>query len=155
MRISFGYMSSFEDAQTFLNFIIATRLSNSDAEIPLQSVTKLPTESVPDDHLSFNKADKFSPILKISDRELRNIPSEAETTGSWQPPEPEAESMRAAVSETAVPMCRKGGKPIIVAKIYLYPIKSCSAFEVRALNHLEILVQLSLVFFIRPGCMRY
>ncbi|KAL9868481.1 molybdenum cofactor sulfurase isoform 1-T1 [Geothlypis trichas] len=130
VRISFGYMSSFEDAQTFLNFIIATRLSNSDAEIPLQSVTKLPTESVPDDHLSFNKADKFSPILKISDRELRNIPSEAETTGSWQPPEPEAESMRAAVSETAVPMCRKGGKPIIVAKIYLYPIKSCSAFEV-------------------------
>ncbi|XP_057887926.1 molybdenum cofactor sulfurase [Melospiza georgiana] len=129
VRISFGYMSSFEDAQTFLNFIIATRLSNSDAEIPLQSVTKLPTESVPDDHLSFNKADKLSPILQIPDRELRNIPSEAETTGSW-PPEPEAESMRAAVSETAVPTCRKGGKPITVAKIYLYPIKSCSAFEV-------------------------
>ncbi|KAF2975483.1 hypothetical protein EK904_012269 [Melospiza melodia maxima] len=129
VRISFGYMSSFEDAQTFLNFIIATRLSNSDAEIPLQSVTKLPTESVPDDHLSFNKADKLSPILQIPDRGLRNIPSEAETTGSW-PPEPEAESMRAAVSETAVPTCRKGGKPITVAKIYLYPIKSCSAFEV-------------------------
>nr|XP_026646809.1 molybdenum cofactor sulfurase isoform X2 [Zonotrichia albicollis] len=130
VRISFGYMSSFEDAQTFLNFIIATRLSNSDAEIPLQSVTKLATESVPDDHLSFNKADKLSPILQISDRELRNIPSEAETTGSWQPPELEAESMRAAVSETAVPTCRKGGKPITVARIYLYPIKSCSAFEV-------------------------
>ncbi|XP_039567032.1 molybdenum cofactor sulfurase isoform X2 [Passer montanus] len=130
VRISFGYMSSFEDAQTFLNFIIATRLSNSVAEIPLQSVTKLTTESVPDDHLSFNKADKLSPILQISDGELGNIPSEAETTGSWQPPEPEAESMRAAVSETAVPMCRKGGKPITVAKIYLYPIKSCSAFEV-------------------------
>ncbi|XP_014112281.1 PREDICTED: molybdenum cofactor sulfurase [Pseudopodoces humilis] len=130
VRISFGYMSSFEDAQTFLNFIIATRLSKSDAEIPFQSATKLTAESVPDDHLSFNSADKLSPVLQISDRELRNIPSEAETTGSWQPLEPEAESIRAAVSETTVPTCRKGGKPITVAKIYLYPIKSCSAFEV-------------------------
>lgn len=155
MRISFGYMSSFEDAQTFLNFIIATRLSKSDAEIPFQSVTKPPTESVADEHLSFNNADKLSPMLPISDRELRNNPFETETTGSWQPPEPEAESIRAAVSETAVPTCRKGGKPITVAKIYLYPIKSCSAFEVRALNHSEVFVQRSLVFFPRHTCMRY
>uniref|UniRef100_A0A8D0KW52 Molybdenum cofactor sulfurase n=1 Tax=Strix occidentalis caurina TaxID=311401 RepID=A0A8D0KW52_STROC len=77
VRISFGYMSSFEDAQTFLKFIIATRLSTSDTEIPFQSsVTKLTTES------------------------------------------------------TAVPTCRRGGKPITVTNIYLYPIKSCSAFEV-------------------------
>ncbi|NWY40695.1 MOCOS sulfurase, partial [Sylvia atricapilla] len=130
VRISFGYMSSFEDAQTFLNFIIATRLSKSDTEIPLPMVTKPMTESVPDDHLSFNNADKLSPVLQISDRELGNISSEAETAGRWQPPEPEAESIRAAVSETAVPTCRKGGKPITIAKIYLYPIKSCSAFEV-------------------------
>ncbi|NXH89744.1 MOCOS sulfurase, partial [Edolisoma coerulescens] len=130
VRISFGYMSSFEDAQSFLSFIIATRLSKSDAEMPFQSVTKPTTESVPDEHLSFNIADKLSPILHISDGELGNNPSETETTGSWQPPEPEAESIRAAVSETAVPTCRKGGKPITVAKIYLYPIKSCSAFEV-------------------------
>ncbi|XP_068860263.1 molybdenum cofactor sulfurase [Aphelocoma coerulescens] len=130
VRISFGYMSSFEDAQTFLNFIIATRLSKSDAEIPFQSVTKLMAESVPDEHLSFNSADKLSPIRQVSDGELRNNPFETETTGSWQPLEPEAESIRAAVSETAVPMCRKGGKPITVTKIYLYPIKSCSAFEV-------------------------
>lgn len=142
-------MSSFEDAQTFLNFIIATRLSKSDAEIPFQSVTKPVTESVPDDHLSSNNADKLSPVLQISDRDLRNISSEAVTTGSWQPLEPKAESIRAAVSETAVPTCRKGGKPITVAKIYLYPIKSCSAFEVRALNHSEVFVQLSLGFFIR------
>ncbi|KAF4790092.1 hypothetical protein TURU_144028 [Turdus rufiventris] len=130
VRISFGYMSSFEDAQTFLNFIIATRLSKLDAGTPFQSVTKPTTESVPDDNVSFNNADNVSQILQISDGELRNIPSEPETTGRWQPLEPEAESIRAAVSETAVPTCRKGGKPITVAKIYLYPIKSCSAFEV-------------------------
>lgn len=140
-------MSSFEDAQTFLNFIIATRLSKSDTEIPLQTVTKPMTESVPDDHLSFNSADKLSPVLQISDRELGNISSEADTTGRWQLLEPEAESIRAAVSETSVPTYRKGGKPITIAKIYLYPIKSCSAFEVCALNHSEVFVQLSLVFF--------
>lgn len=136
MRISFGYMSSFEDAQTFLKFIIATRLSKSDTEIPFQSsVTKLATESVPDDHPSFYNADKLSPIPHISDRELRNNSSVTKTTVNWQPPEAEAESIRAAVSETAVPTCRRGGKPITVTNIYLYPIKSCSAFEVYVLNH--------------------
>ncbi|KAK4828434.1 hypothetical protein QYF61_026591 [Mycteria americana] len=131
VRISFGYMSSFEDAQTFLKFIIATRLSKSDTEIPFQSsVTKLTTEPVPDDHPSFNNADKLSPIPHISDRELRNYLPETKTTVNWQPPEAEVESMRAAVSETAVPTCRRSGKPITVTNIYLYPIKSCSAFEV-------------------------
>ncbi|XP_009073551.1 PREDICTED: molybdenum cofactor sulfurase, partial [Acanthisitta chloris] len=130
VRISFGYMSSFEDAQTFLNFIIGTRLSKSDTEVPFQSVTKLTTDSVPDDHPSFNNADKLSPILQISDRELRNNLSVTKTTGSRQPREAEPESIRAAVSETAVPTCRKGGKPTTVTKLYLYPIKSCSAFEV-------------------------
>ncbi|KFP80852.1 Molybdenum cofactor sulfurase, partial [Apaloderma vittatum] len=130
VRISFGYMSSFEDAQAFLKFIIATRLSKSETEIPFQSVTKLTTESVPDDHLSFSNADKLSPIPHISDRELGNNSSATNTTVNWQPPASEAESIRAAVSETAVPTCRRGGKPITVTNIYLYPIKSCSAFEV-------------------------
>ncbi|NXW94868.1 MOCOS sulfurase, partial [Alopecoenas beccarii] len=131
VRISFGYMSSFEDAQTFLKFIIATRLSKSDTEIPFQSsVTKQMTESVPGDHPSFDSGDKLSPIPHIVDRELRNNFSATKTTGSWQPPEAEAESIRAAVAKTAVPTCRKGGKPITVTNIYLYPIKSCSAFEV-------------------------
>ncbi|NXE04421.1 MOCOS sulfurase, partial [Lophotis ruficrista] len=131
VRISFGYMSSFEDAQTFLKFIIATRLSKSDTEIPFQSsVTKLMTESVPDNHPSFDNTDKLSPIPQILDRELRNNLSATKTTVNWQPLEAEAESIRAAVSETAVPTCRRGGKPIIVTNIYLYPIKSCSAFEV-------------------------
>uniref|UniRef100_A0A672TXD3 Molybdenum cofactor sulfurase n=1 Tax=Strigops habroptila TaxID=2489341 RepID=A0A672TXD3_STRHB len=131
VRISFGYMSSFEDAQTFLKFIIATRLSKSDTKIPFQSsVTMLTTESVPDDHPSFSSADKLSPIPHISDRELWNNSSMTMTSGSWQPPKAEAESIRAAVCETAIPTCRRGGKPITVTNIYLYPIKSCSAFEV-------------------------
>ncbi|KAJ7426028.1 molybdenum cofactor sulfurase [Willisornis vidua] len=130
VRISFGYMSSFEDAQSFLNFIIATRLSKSDSEISFQPVTKLTTESVTDDNPSFNNAEILSPILQISDRELGSNPSVTKTTINCQPPETEAESIRAAVSETTVPTCRKGGEPITVANIYLYPIKSCSGFEV-------------------------
>ncbi|NWX49796.1 MOCOS sulfurase, partial [Steatornis caripensis] len=131
VRISFGYMSSFEDAQTFLKFIIATRLSEFDTEIPFQSsVTKLTTDSVPDDHPSFNNADKLSPIPHISDREFRNNSTVAKMTVNWKPLEAETESIRAAVSETAVPTCRRGGKPITITSIYIYPIKSCSAFEV-------------------------
>ncbi|XP_030302260.1 molybdenum cofactor sulfurase [Calypte anna] len=131
VRISFGYMSSFEDAQTFLKFIIATRLSKLDNEIPIQSsVTKLTTESVPDDQPSFNSAENWCPVPHISDNEFRNISAATKMTLNWQPPETEAESIRAAVSETAVPTHRRGGKPITVTNIYLYPIKSCSAFEV-------------------------
>ncbi|NXN10514.1 MOCOS sulfurase, partial [Indicator maculatus] len=139
VRISFGYMSSFEDAQTFLNFIIATRLPKLDTEDLLQpsvpkltpeSVPKLTTESIPDDHSSFNNTEELSPMPHTSDRELRNNFSATKTTVSWQPPESEVESIRAAVSETAVPMCRRAGSPITVTKICLYPIKSCSAFEV-------------------------
>ncbi|NWU97734.1 MOCOS sulfurase, partial [Upupa epops] len=130
VRISFGYMSSFEDAQTFLKFIIATRLSKLDTEIPSQSsAAKLMTESVPDYYPSFNKVDNLSPVPHISNRELRSN-SATNSTGNWEPPQAETESIRAAVSETAVPTCRRGGKPITVTSIYLYPIKSCSAFEV-------------------------
>uniref|UniRef100_A0A8B9SFF1 Molybdenum cofactor sulfurase n=1 Tax=Anas platyrhynchos TaxID=8839 RepID=A0A8B9SFF1_ANAPL len=131
VRISFGYMSSFEDAQTFLKFIVATRFSNSDTEIPFQSsVTKLTTEPVPDDGTYFKNADKLSPRTHISDRELGNNSSVTVKTVGWQPAESESESIRATISETAVPTCRGDGNPITVTNIFLYPIKSCSAFEV-------------------------
>ncbi|NXU50010.1 MOCOS sulfurase, partial [Turnix velox] len=130
VRISFGYMSSFEDAQTFLKFIIATRLSKLDTEIPFQSsCAKLTKEPVPDDHSSFSSADELLPIPHILDRDGNNS-SVMQMIVQWQPPEAETESIRAAVSETAVPPCRTGGKPITVTNIYVYPIKSCSAFEV-------------------------
>lgn len=131
VRISFGYMSSFEDAQTFLKFIIATRFSKSDTGIPFQSsATQLTTEPAPDDHSYFNSTDKLSPRTHITDRKHRNNPSGTERTVGWQPPESESESIRAALSEVAVPKIKRGGKPITVTNIYLYPIKSCSAFEV-------------------------
>ncbi|XP_031445284.1 molybdenum cofactor sulfurase-like [Phasianus colchicus] len=131
VRISFGYMSSFEDAQTFLKFIIATRFSKSDTEIPFQSsATQLTTEPAPDDHSYFNSINKLSPRMHIADREHRNSPSETEMTVGWPSPESESESVRAALSEVAVPKITRGGKPITVINIYLYPIKSCSAFEV-------------------------
>ncbi|OXB66330.1 hypothetical protein ASZ78_003721 [Callipepla squamata] len=129
VRISFGYMSSFEDAQTFLKFITATRFSNTDTEILFQSsATQLTTEPVPDDHS--NSTNTMSPRTYIADREHRNNPCGMERTVGWQPLESESESIRAAVSESAAPKCKRGGKPITVTNIFLYPIKSCSAFEV-------------------------
>ncbi|XP_042695762.1 molybdenum cofactor sulfurase [Centrocercus urophasianus] len=131
VRISFGYMSSFEDAQAFLKFIIATRFSKSDTEIPFQSsATQLTTEPAPDDHSYFNSVNKLSPRTHIADREHRNHPSGTERTVGWQSPESQSESIREALSEVAVPKIKRGGEPITVISIYLYPIKSCSAFEV-------------------------
>lgn len=129
-------MSSFEDAQAFLKFIIATRFSKSDTEIPFQSsATQLTTEPAPDDHSYFNSVNKLSPRTRIADREHRNNPSGTERTIGWQSPESQSESIREALSEVAVPKIKRGGKPITVISIYLYPIKSCSAFEVCALNY--------------------
>uniref|UniRef100_A0A8C3L9Y4 Molybdenum cofactor sulfurase n=1 Tax=Chrysolophus pictus TaxID=9089 RepID=A0A8C3L9Y4_CHRPC len=131
VRISFGYMSSFEDAQTFLKFIIATRFSKSDTEIPFQSsAMQLATEPAPDDHSYFNSINKLSPRTHIADKEHRNSPSGTEMTVGCPSPKSESENIRAALSEVAVPKITRGGKPITVINIYLYPIKSCSAFEV-------------------------
>ncbi|NXA54040.1 MOCOS sulfurase, partial [Nothocercus julius] len=135
VRISFGYMSTFEDAQTFLKFIIATRFSKSDIADPFQSsVTKLTTESaespVQDDYSSCNNANKLAPRMRMLDRDLwDNSPATLKTV-KGQPSGTKAGSIRAAVSERAVPTYRRGDKPITVTNIYLYPIKSCSAFEV-------------------------
>ncbi|NWI20820.1 MOCOS sulfurase, partial [Crypturellus soui] len=135
VRISFGYMSTFEDAQTFLKFVISTRFSKSDIAVPLQSsVTKLTTESVEspvqDDYSSCNRANQLAPRMHMLDGELCDDSPATVRTVKWQPRGTEAESIRAAVSEMAVPTCRRGGKPITLTNIYLYPIKSCSAFEV-------------------------
>ncbi|NWJ04266.1 MOCOS sulfurase, partial [Crypturellus undulatus] len=135
VRISFGYMSTFEDAQTFLKFVMSTRFSKSDIAVPLQSsVTKLTTESVKspvqDDYSSCNSANKFAPKMHMLDGDLCDDSPATVPTVKWQPRGTEAESIRAAVSEMAVPTCRRGGKPITLSNIYLYPIKSCSAFEV-------------------------
>ncbi|CAM2105928.1 unnamed protein product [Caretta caretta] len=126
MRISFGYMSTFEDAQTFLKFIIATRLSESEFKFPSQTTTRETiTQSVKspiqNDHSANSNAKKFSLKTIVSDMGHWNNSSAALKT---------PETSRAVVSESAIPVYRSGSKPITVTNVYLYPIKSCSAFEV-------------------------
>ncbi|XP_067425987.1 molybdenum cofactor sulfurase [Emydura macquarii macquarii] len=126
VRISFGYMSTFEDAQTFLKFIIATRLSESDIKFPSQitareTIRESVGSPIQNDHTSNNNANKVSLKTIISDAEHWNNSSAALKT---------TETSRAVVSERAIPVYRNGSKPITVTNIYLYPIKSCSAFEV-------------------------
>uniref|UniRef100_A0A8C3RXJ1 Molybdenum cofactor sulfurase n=1 Tax=Chelydra serpentina TaxID=8475 RepID=A0A8C3RXJ1_CHESE len=126
VRISFGYMSTFEDAQTFLKFIIATRLSESDFKFPSQTttretITQSVESSIQNDHTANNNAKKFSLKTIISDTGHWNNSSAALKT---------PETSRTVVSESAIPVYRSGSKPITVTNIYLYPIKSCSAFEV-------------------------
>nr|XP_025033691.1 molybdenum cofactor sulfurase [Pelodiscus sinensis] len=126
VRISFGYMSTFEDAQTFLKFIKATRLSESDIKFPSQSTSQETTSqslgpSIPNDHTANNCANKFSLKTIISDMEHWNNSFTTLKT---------SEIRTAVLSESTIPVYRSGSKPITVTNIYLYPIKSCSAFEV-------------------------
>ncbi|XP_019341286.1 molybdenum cofactor sulfurase isoform X2 [Alligator mississippiensis] len=135
VRISFGYMSTFEDAQNFLKFIIATQLSKADMKFPFQPTpTKTVTESeespMQNDQTSCHNADVLSMKTIIADSGPWNNSSAMLKTTRWQPPETELERTRAAVSEQAVPVHSSSNKPIIVTNICLYPIKSCSAFEV-------------------------
>ncbi|KAH0627092.1 hypothetical protein JD844_002490 [Phrynosoma platyrhinos] len=131
VRISFGYMSTFEDAQAFLKFIITTRLAGcrmvrvtSSRDIisefvasPNENVhacdnrrtNKLPRERITgDSHLSANSASEIMPV-------------------SLQPAKGHAERDMPEVLGNSIEALPR---PVIVTNIYLYPIKSCAAFEV-------------------------
>ncbi|XP_074844071.1 molybdenum cofactor sulfurase isoform X2 [Carettochelys insculpta] len=126
VRISFGYMSTFEDAQTFLKFIIDTRLSESNIKFLSQTtvqetITQSVGSSILNDHTTNNNANKLSSKSIISDTEHWNNSSAALKT---------PEVSRMVSSESTLPVYRSGSNQVTVTNIYLYPIKSCSAFEV-------------------------
>uniref|UniRef100_A0A8D0H6U7 Molybdenum cofactor sulfurase n=1 Tax=Sphenodon punctatus TaxID=8508 RepID=A0A8D0H6U7_SPHPU len=134
VRISFGYMSAFEDAQAFLKFIIATSLPVGDQTDFLSQTTprETITESTgsPRENIctSNNVANKLPWKTINSDTELWNNSCMAGKTMNFQPPVTESEGNSITPSIATGP--RSGRKPITVTNIYLYPIKSCSAFEV-------------------------
>ncbi|XP_040840596.1 molybdenum cofactor sulfurase [Ochotona curzoniae] len=124
VRISFGYMSTLEDAQALLSFITATWLHSSKghparvaAPLGVQDVAMVqegcdlsPQEgSLPDSRLPMDPA---TPVSVLG-------PSSAEAGPALQTP-----------SEGAAGVPDGGLGTHVVTNIYLYPIKSCAAFEV-------------------------
>uniref|UniRef100_A0A8C6XBC0 Molybdenum cofactor sulfurase n=1 Tax=Naja naja TaxID=35670 RepID=A0A8C6XBC0_NAJNA len=131
VRISFGYMSTFEDVQAFLKFIISIGLSAFNlvkspcqteivpkiTSFPRQNSNTCDEKNVTEQHLERN--------LQLSHHYTSVVKPEGNVhlTKSW----PEINIPKVFTNSVEVPNCRK---TITITNIYLYPIKSCAAFEV-------------------------
>ena len=139
VRISFGYMSTLEDAQAFLRFIIATRLRPSHGQpLPLATPGEagaLPAESEAPNAVPATRArrspspqEDASPDARVWD----NSPTTVDAV-SLRPPLLETTRTQQTPSEKAAGIPDGGLGSHIVTNLFLYPIKSCAAFEVRVL----------------------
>nr|XP_030732417.1 molybdenum cofactor sulfurase isoform X4 [Globicephala melas] len=131
VRISFGYMSTLEDAQAFLRFIIATRLRPSHGQpLPLATPGEagaLSAESLPATRArrSPSPQEDASPDSRVWD----NAPTTADAV-SLRPPLLETTRTQQTPSEKAAGILDGSLGSHIVTNLFLYPIKSCAAFEV-------------------------
>ncbi|XP_017653484.2 molybdenum cofactor sulfurase isoform X2 [Nannospalax galili] len=124
VRISFGYMSTLDDAEAFLKFIIATRLcSPGDQPVLQASSREVGASSVENNCYSPQEGACTDPGV-CSD----SCPS-VDTTGMHQSLS-EATGTQQTLPETAAGVLHGDLGNHVVTNIFLYPIKSCAAFEV-------------------------
>ncbi|XP_013907750.1 PREDICTED: molybdenum cofactor sulfurase [Thamnophis sirtalis] len=132
VRISFGYMSTFEDVQAFLKFIISIRLSTFNlVKCPLQTEIVPKITSFP--RWNSNSHDKKNATEEHLERIIKNLQlshhyasvipeGNVHLTKSWA----EINIPKVFTNSVEVP---NGKNTITITNIYLYPIKSCAAFE--------------------------
>ncbi|XP_055993933.1 molybdenum cofactor sulfurase [Sorex fumeus] len=120
VRISFGYMSTLEDAQAFLQFIIATRLHPPAGRPLLQAPV---TEAETLDTCSPSSWEDVCPdTVGASTRPLSSVEA-----GSVDLPLP----MGPGTQQTPMERVVEGDPgPHVITNLFIYPIKSCAAFEV-------------------------
>ncbi|KAG8521657.1 Molybdenum cofactor sulfurase [Galemys pyrenaicus] len=137
VRISFGYMSTLEDAQAFLRFIIATCLCPSHGQSLLQATPREAGVPPAEDEVGATPAavDGSSPSYQEdtpTDSCVWNkLPTAVGAVG-LHPPLSEADRTQETPSEKAPGVPSKVLGTHVVTNLYLYPIKSCAAFEVKA-----------------------
>uniref|UniRef100_K9IZQ1 Molybdenum cofactor sulfurase n=1 Tax=Desmodus rotundus TaxID=9430 RepID=K9IZQ1_DESRO len=136
VRISFGYMSTLEDAQAFLKFIIATRLRPPSSQpVPqpaLEEAGAPPAEREPRNTVPATVGRHSPPPQEDTPTDSRlwgDLPTAAEAVG-LDPPLPEATRTWETPSEKAAGVLDGDLGPHVLTNLYLYPIKSCAAFEV-------------------------
>uniref|UniRef100_A0ABM5GQW4 Molybdenum cofactor sulfurase n=1 Tax=Pogona vitticeps TaxID=103695 RepID=A0ABM5GQW4_9SAUR len=132
VRISFGYMSTFEDARTFLNFIITTRLSGcSVVHVPRENISESLASAQDNSHTSNSNGVKSVPLKRIIKDSQHSTPSAPVIMPTnLQPTKRHPERGLPDVFGTSAEAQLHGRRPVTVTNIYLYPIKSCAAFEV-------------------------
>ncbi|XP_036889007.1 molybdenum cofactor sulfurase [Sturnira hondurensis] len=136
VRISFGYMSTLEDAQAFLKFIIATRLHPPSSQpVPQPAPGEAgapPAESEPQNNVSATVGGCCLPPQEDTPTDSRlqgDLPTAVEAVG-LHPPLQEATGAGETPSEKAAGAPDGDLGPHVITNLYLYPIKSCAAFEV-------------------------
>lgn len=135
VRISFGYMSTVEDAQAFLRFIIAMQLHQSDGQPLPQTMPAeagAPSESEAQDAIpAIMDGCSSSPQedAPIASGVCSDLPS---TVGAadLHSPLPMTTGTQHTPLERAAGVLDGGLGPYVITNLYLYPIKSCAAFEV-------------------------
>lgn len=120
VRISFGFMSTFDDAKVFLNFIVDTFIKKSSETTQyILNNEKLSTislsQSESNEEKSINGNGKITGNTMVT---LGNIFSNLST------------AERTCICKGRETMTTNN-KAITLTHIYLYPIKSCAAFQVR------------------------
>ncbi|XP_071064744.1 molybdenum cofactor sulfurase isoform X2 [Dasypus novemcinctus] len=127
VRISFGYMSTLEDAQAFLRFIIATRLRPSGGQLLPQTSAK-EAGSPPAEGKS-RTASAVMDGCGLSPEEDAVTEATVNAVG-LHPPLWEADGAPQTPSEKNAGVVDGDLGPHFVTNLFLYPIKSCAAFEV-------------------------
>ncbi|XP_030627601.1 molybdenum cofactor sulfurase [Chanos chanos] len=114
VRISFGYMSTFEDCQEFLNFVVKCfvdkplrldqeRLARLKVPVPLKDSSPCQPTAMPNAPLVHQEREQNSSPAPITG---------AYTEGTVSKPD------------------QKAGEAYTLTNLFIYPIKSCAAFEV-------------------------
>ncbi|KAK5853676.1 hypothetical protein PBY51_014809 [Eleginops maclovinus] len=109
VRVSFGYMSTFEDCQKFLNFVVECFV-----EKPV-TVDQVRLEKLKTATSASQGVNEVLPI-KITNGEICKVDEKEKTT----------ESLRGFGHRNS----NSHGGAYTLTNIYIYPIKSCGAFEV-------------------------
>ncbi|XP_053323232.1 molybdenum cofactor sulfurase [Spea bombifrons] len=122
IRISFGFMSTFEDAKVFLKFIVDSFIKQ-----PSQSAVKLVVEPL------LNRSGP--PKLHNNKQQTGSLSYGIIADNTRQPgPQPFTDVLitgRNCLCKTReAASLQRNVKPITLTHIYLYPIKSCAAFQV-------------------------
>ncbi|XP_056376754.1 molybdenum cofactor sulfurase isoform X2 [Hyla sarda] len=119
VRISFGFMSTFDDVKVFLNFMVDTFIKRS-----AQSTPRI---------LDYEKFSKIC-LSQSETNEEKNINVNGKITGNTMITQSHIFSNLSTVERTCICKGREtmttNDKAITLSHIYLYPIKSCAAFQV-------------------------
>ncbi|KAM7385938.1 hypothetical protein PAMP_001978 [Pampus punctatissimus] len=111
IRVSFGYMSTFEDCRKFLNFV-AECFVEKPVIVDQIRLERLKTAAAP-------QGSTENPPIKITNGEIYKVEKKEKPT----------EASLKGFGNTDLKNSR--GEAYTLTNIYIYPIKSCGAFEVR------------------------